>query len=68
MRIDSSRVTCILAEKQMNRATLARDAGLAKSQLSIILKRGTATEVTVGKIAAGLGISPDQIIIQEERQ
>ena len=66
MQIDSQRVAWTLAEKQMNRAALATAAGLTRSQLSIILKRGTATEVTIGKIAAGLGISPAMIMIQDQ--
>ena len=66
MQIDSNRVVCTLAEKQMNRATLANAAGLTRSQLSIILKRGTATEITIGKIAAGLGIPPAMIIAQDQ--
>ena len=65
MQIDSRRIVCTLAEKQMNRADLANAAGLTRSQLSIILKRGTATEMTIGKIAAGLGIPPAMIIVQD---
>lgn len=65
MRINSNRVVSTLAEKQMNRATLANAAGLTRSQLSTILKRGTATEITIGKIAAGLDIPPAMIIVQD---
>ena len=65
MQINSAKVACTLAEKQMNRAALASATGLTRSQLSVILKHGTATELTVGKIAAGLGVPVDQIVIQE---
>ena len=65
MQIESQKISCTLAAKQMNRATLANAAGLSRSQLSIILKRGTATEMTIGKIAAGLGVSPEMIMLKE---
>lgn len=64
MQINSQRVACTLAEKQMNRAELANASGLTRSQLSVILKRGTATELTVGKIAAGLGVPVAEIIAE----
>ena len=65
MQINSAEVACALAEKQMRRADLASATGLSRSQLSVILKRGTATEQTVGKIAAGLGVPVSQITAQE---
>lgn len=65
MQIDTNRVVCTLAEKQMTRATLANAAGLTRSQLSTILKRGTATEITIGRIAASLDIPPAMIIVQD---
>lgn len=67
MQIDTNRVVCTLAEKQMTRATLADAAGLTRSQLSTILKRGTATEITIGKIATGLGVTAEALMVQEDR-
>ena len=66
MQIDSQKISCTLAEKGMDRASLARAAGLTRSQLSTILKRGTATEKTIGKIATGLCVPPAVIISQDQ--
>jgi DNA-binding Xre family transcriptional regulator len=66
MQINSQKIVCTLAEKQMNRADLANAAGMTRSQLSTILKRGTATEISIGKIAAGLGISPALIMVRDQ--
>lgn len=61
MQINSQRVACILAERQMNRAALAAASGLTRSQLTVVLKRGRARELTVGRIADGLGVSVTEI-------
>ena len=66
MQINSQKIVCTLAEKQMNRADLTNAAGMTRSQLSTILKRGTATEISIGKIAAGLGISPALIMVRDQ--
>ncbi len=65
MKIYSDKVSRTLADKQMSRSALASAAGLTRSQISVILKRGTATELTVGKIAAGLGVPVEEIMIRE---
>lgn len=62
VKIDTKKIMVIIAEKQTTRAEICRKSGIKDSNLSIILKRGSAMEKNVGRIAAALGVDVTQII------
>ena len=63
MQINSQQIDLILAEKQMQRTNLAKLSGISKSNLTLILKRGSCTTKNAGKIACGLGVPVKEIAI-----
>lgn len=66
MKIDTNKVTLILAEQEMTKKVLAEKSGICRQNISIILGRGTCTPATAGKIAKALDI-PIAEIIKEEK-
>lgn len=61
MELNTRRVDVILAEKGMKRKNLAEASGLSKSNLSTVLRRGSCTTNTAGRIARGLGVPVTEI-------
>lgn len=62
MKIDSARVDLCLADQGMTRSQLAERSGVARTNLSVILSRGTCNSATLGKIARGLGVPAAEIV------
>lgn len=62
MKISATKIETILAERDMSKSALAEASGIARQNISIILRRGTAEPKTVGKLAAGLGVSVADLI------
>lgn len=62
MKINSQRVDLCLADRGMTRSQLAELSGVARTNLSTILGRGTCTAATLGKIARGLGVPAAEIV------
>lgn len=67
MKIDSTHVDLCLAEQGMTRSQLAERSGVARTNLSTILGRGTCTAATLGKIARGLGVPAAEIVGSAEK-
>lgn len=61
MKINVHKIKLILAEREMTQTDLAERCGISKQFLSTILTRGTCEPKTVGKLANGLGIPPEEI-------
>jgi len=66
LRINTTKIGILLAEKEMTRAALASRCGISRQNVSTILGRGTCEPKTAGKIAKGLGVNVADII--EERR
>ena len=66
MRINTRQVNLCLAERGMTRAQLAEKSGIARTNISTVLGRGTCTAVTLNKIARGLGVAPALIMGQDQ--
>lgn len=66
MKLNTDRVDMYLAKKQLRRKDLSALSGLSKSNLSTILRRGTCTTLTAGRIASGLGVAVEEIVVPEE--
>ena len=54
-----------LAVKGLTQKRLAEMAGLYRQNISAILKKGSCTPITAGKIAAALNVNIDEIIKSE---
>ena len=65
MKINSLKIRCIMAYKSLSVSSLAEICGMSRQGLSTILSRGSGTTVTVGKIARGLGVAVEEIIVKE---
>lgn len=68
MNISESRIDNLLAANSMRRKDLAEKAGVSSSNLSTILRRGSCTSLTAGRIAKGLGVPVEQITVTEVRE
>lgn len=66
MTINAQWIELTLAEKGWTRAELAARCGISRQNVSTIIRRGTAEPKTVGKLAAGLGVSVADIISKED--
>lgn len=64
MTINTTIIKLLLAELGMTQADLANKIGLSRQSVSTVLTRGTASPKTVGKLAAGLGVRPKDIIAE----
>ena len=65
MKLNTTKIALILADREMTRAALAEQCGLSRQNISTILTRGTCEPKTVGKLAKGLGIDPAEIIKED---
>ena len=61
--IDRRRVELAIAERQLSAIQLAKAAGLSRDSIRKALKRGRARRLTIGKIAAALGVKPAEIVL-----
>lgn len=65
MTINTQRIETMLAERGLTKAAYAKSCGISRQNVSTIIRRGTAEPKTVGKLAAGLGVSVADIIREE---
>ena len=61
MKINAQRLEVILAKRNMTMAALAEASGISRQNISTIKNRGTCKPCTVGKLAAGLNVSIEEI-------
>ena len=62
MKISTKRIRAELANKKMTYTALAEKCQMSKQNLSTVLKRGTCSSVTAGKIAEALGINAVEFV------
>ena len=62
MNISTLKIETILAERHMTKSDLSRRCGIAAQNISTILRRGTCTPLTVGRIADGLGVNVQDVL------
>ena len=62
MTINAQRAETRLAELGWTKKKLATVCGISAQNISTVLRRGTCTPVTAGKLAAGLGVPVAEII------
>ena len=66
MKINTIKIETILAEQGITKAALAEKCGMARQNISTIVRRGTCEPKTAGKLAAGLGVTVTDIIEKED--
>lgn len=66
MRIDRNEIDLAMVKKQMNISDLAEHYGVTRQRMSIILNSYNLSARTVGKLAAALGVDPEEIIVTKE--
>lgn len=62
MRIDSTKIEMLLAERGLTKAALAEKCGMSRQNISTVVRRGTCEPKTAGKLAIGLGVTIAEII------
>lgn len=62
MRIKTTTVELMLAERGLQKKDFAVSAGLSRQSMSTILRRGTCQAATAIKIARALGVDVTEII------
>lgn len=65
MKINRTKIETVMAENQLTLSQLSMASGIAKQNISTIMRRGTCTPRTAGRIAAGLQL-PVAAIVREE--
>ena len=62
MIINSQRLELLTAKKNWTLTQLAQRAGMSRQNLSAVKARGTATARTICRIAAALGVEPEELL------
>lgn len=65
MKLNSFVIETMLAERGMTKAELAYKSGFSRQNLSTIIHRGTCEPKTAGKLARGLGVPLEKIVVRE---
>ena len=66
MKVSKSKISVLMAEKNMNQQDLADTAGMSRGNLSTILNGKSCQPTTVHRIAEALGARVSSILIDEE--
>lgn len=64
MYINTGRIIALLAEAEMTQAALAEQSGLSRQSVNTILRRGSCAPQSAWKIAKGLGVSFEDLIMR----
>lgn len=62
MEINVLRIDTLLAEQGITKSKLAEKSGVSRQSISTILRRGTCTPLTAGRLAFGLGVRVEDIL------
>lgn len=65
MTLNTFKLEALLAERGMTKSTLARQSGISRQSISVIIRRGTCEPRTAGKLAGALGVPVDAIVEKE---
>lgn len=67
MEISRAKIETVMAENQLTLSQLSEASGIAKQNISTIMRRGTCTPRTAGRLAKGLNL-PVTDIMRKENQ
>lgn len=65
MKLYAHKIKLILAEKGMTQTVLSERCGISRQSISTIMRRGTCSVVSAGKLAQGLGVPVEEIVKEE---
>lgn len=65
MKVNSAKAEAIMAERGLTKKALSDACGISAQNISTVLRRGTCEPRTLGKLAAGLGVSVTDIMKEE---
>lgn len=66
MFLRTCRIETLLAEKGMTKSDLASRSGISRQSVGSVIKRGSCHPVTAGKLARGLEVPVDEIVLRSE--
>ena len=61
MNVNGMKIEVLLAKAGITKTELANRCGVSRQNISTIVKRGTCEPRTLGKLAAGLGVSVSEL-------
>lgn len=64
MKLDVTTIVRLLAEQGLTKTELAARSGVTRQQISTIMGRGSCAPKTAGKLATGLGVPVDVIMME----
>ena len=67
MNISAIKIETILAERRMTKTDLSKLCGISRQNISTIMKRGTCSPLSVGKLADGLGVNVMDILLVDSQ-
>ena len=65
MKFNSSKALAVMADTGLTYSQVAQKGEISRTALSDALKRGTCRPEALGRIAKGLGVSAEALMIQE---
>ncbi len=68
MKLDVFKIKVLMSEKELSQKKLAEKMNAGANTLSVTFAKGKASTVFVGKLAKALGVSVEEIVIDEEAQ
>lgn len=66
MNISATQIELLKAERGWTNVTLAERCGISRQSISTVVRRGTCSPITAGKLARGLGVPVTDIIKEGE--
>ena len=66
MQINTTQIQIALAERKMTWRQLADASGISRQNISTVIRRGTCTPRTAGKLAEGLSVPVARITAEKE--
>lgn len=66
MKIDSTKLELLTAQKGMTFSKLAENSGVSRQSISTVKMRGTCKPTTLVKLASALNVDPADIIEKEK--
>ena len=68
LQLSRNKIDLLMAKQQITGEALAERYGASRNRIQIILNSASVTPRTVGKLAAALGVEPEDIIVKEEQR
>ena len=63
MKLDRDKIDIAMSKKRRTVAQLAKEYGVSRSRMNIILNSQTVTPATVGRLSNVLGVTVEEIIM-----